>query len=95
MMGGFDAHYQANIDKLRAELATALSAAAELRAENERLREELKPFVDFADPTGAVPDDYVITGGSSLAKRQLTMRDCRNARAALSPRAVVDEGTPR
>lgn len=50
----------------------------------DRLREALRPFADFADPRGVVPADFVITQGSSMAKRQLTMGDCYEALAALA-----------
>lgn len=50
------------------------------------LYEALKPFADFANLSGAehLPDDHVITLGSGMAARQLTMGDCRKARAALT-----------
>lgn len=41
------------------------------------LRAALKPFADFF--VNGAPDDYVITAGSRMAKRQLTMGDCRLA----------------
>ena len=47
-------------------------------------REALQPFADFADMRRNVPGDFIITQGSSLAKRQLKMADCYRARAALA-----------
>jgi hypothetical protein len=46
-------------------------------------QEVIKPFADFADPRNVLPDDYVITRGSPLARAQLTMGDCYRAREAL------------
>jgi hypothetical protein len=43
----------------------------------------LKPFADFADPHNRAPDHLVITVGSSMARKQLTMGDCYKARQAL------------
>jgi hypothetical protein len=50
------------------------------------LVEALKPLADFANLTSAscLPNDHVITLSSGMAARQLTMGDCRKARAALS-----------
>ena len=48
-----------------------------------KLEAALKPFADFADVRGALPNDYVITQGSSFAKQQLTMGDCNEARSVL------------
>lgn len=42
----------------------------------------LQPFASYADHDGFVPDDYTITQGSRLARRQLTMGDCRRAAEA-------------
>lgn len=44
----------------------------------------LQPFADFADPRGIAPPSLVITAGSGIAKRQLTMADCYAARDALA-----------
>jgi hypothetical protein len=62
-----------------------------LIAEVERLERErdaavaaLKPFADFADPHNRAPDHIVITVGSSMARKQLTMGDCYKARQALT-----------
>ena len=62
--------------------AFAMESAA-LRADNERLREALRPFADYADQGSSFPDEFKITFGSRLAKRQLTIGDCRRAREAL------------
>lgn len=51
---------------------------------NEQIAEALRPFAEFADQDHIVPRRYVITQGSPLAKRQLTMGDCYEARAALA-----------
>lgn len=55
--------------------------AAEARAE--RLRVALEPFAAFADERNTVPPDYQITSGSPIARRQLTMGNCYNARKAI------------
>ena len=69
-------------------LAARLAAA---EAEVERLREALRPFADYADGRGGVAYDHVITMGSQLAKRQLTMGDCYVARAALAQKGPSDD----
>jgi hypothetical protein len=77
------------------QLRAALEAGcAGLVAENERLREALKPFAAFADLAGAglLPADHVITLGSGMAARQLTIGDCRNARTALRGDREQGEG---
>jgi hypothetical protein len=59
-----------------------------LRADNEKLRDALSPFADFAgQPVGRPPDDMVLTNGSRMARRQLTMRDCRIAAEVFSATA--------
>ncbi len=65
---------------------------ARLKAENAQLREALKPFADFANGSGAkhFPDNLVITSGSGMARKQLTLGDCHRARAALAPAGGVD-----
>lgn len=49
----------------------------------EQLQSALRPFANYADTGGAIPDGMVITLGSKMAKRQLTMVDCRRAAATL------------
>lgn len=69
-----------------AEISALRVAIAALRAENERLRAALKPFADYAPDQSkltALPATVVITNGSPVAKRQLTIGDCYNARRAL------------
>lgn len=41
----------------------------------------LRPFAAFY--VRGAPDDHVITQGSAMAQRQLTMGDCRKAKEAL------------
>jgi hypothetical protein len=53
-------------------------------ADKARLEAALQPFADFADPREKMPPDFVITPGSAMARRQLTMADCYAARAVLS-----------
>lgn len=60
--------------------------APQLRAaanEIERLRMALAPFAAFADPRRVALPTLVITQGSSMAKRQLTMGDCYIAKDML------------
>lgn len=45
-----------------------------------KAQEVIKPFAEFADPTNRLPPDFTITGGSPMAKRQLTMGHCYDAR---------------
>jgi hypothetical protein len=53
-------------------------------AEIELLRQALQPFADYADQGSSFPDEFKITFGSRLAKRQLTIGDCRIARDVLT-----------
>ena len=50
-----------------------------------KLRAALKPFADFADtPTfEKLPDDYPMTQGSALARRQVTAGDFKKALDAM------------
>lgn len=49
------------------------------------LREALEPFSEFLSPAmDRLPDDFVITAGSNLARKQLTVGHLRKARAVLS-----------
>ncbi len=68
----------AAMDELRAERDA-------LAAEVARLQKALRPFADYADMRGFVPDDMIISAGSPMAKRQITMGDCRRARAVFEP----------
>lgn len=43
----------------------------------------LRPFAAYADPGRRVPEGMAITQGSSLARRQLTMKACYDAAEAL------------
>jgi hypothetical protein len=52
------------------------------------LVDRLRPFADFHVP--GAPDAHVITQGSAMAKRQLTMGDCRDAAELL---ASIDSGS--
>jgi hypothetical protein len=73
------------ISKMRpnSEMASMDHEVAKLRSEVERLRAALKPFADYADKHNSVLGQTIITGGSPLAKRQLTMGNCYDARRAL------------
>ena len=46
------------------------------------LREALKPFADFAEGMDALDDEYPVTPGSLLARRQVTAGDFKRAREA-------------
>ncbi|MFN3387473.1 MAG: hypothetical protein ACK40O_00965 [Allosphingosinicella sp.] len=48
----------------------------------------LQPFADFY--VRGAPDSHVITMGSRMAKRQLTMGDCRRAHELLKD--VIESG---
>jgi hypothetical protein len=49
------------------------------------LREALRPFASYAaSPSANVPGELVVTAGSNMAKRQLTMQNCYDASTALS-----------
>lgn len=65
------------------------SPPAQAAGNRDALVEALRPFANYADDARAkAPADLVITVGSSIAKRQLTMGDCYKARAALSDAGV-------
>jgi hypothetical protein len=68
-----------------------LAENAALSAEVERLREALAPFADYAEPRGVIPGEMPITAGSRFEKHQITMGDCRRARAALARSAGEGE----
>jgi hypothetical protein len=72
--GGQLAHFQR---ELAADCIEAL-----LRREAE-LRAALGPFAEFADRNGVIPGDTIITMGSSMGKRQITMEDCYVAMRAI------------
>mgnify|MGYP001610305736 CR=1 FL=1 len=46
-------------------------------------RDALRPFAAFADPRNTIPPDTILTAGSPLARKQITMADCYAARSAL------------
>jgi len=48
-----------------------------------RLRKALAPFARYVEGQKALPRDLIITQGSPLARRQLTLGDCLDALAAL------------
>jgi hypothetical protein len=69
------------IARVDANLAKQLQRSIE---RNSRLVARLKVFADFADSQRRMPRDLVITNGSSMAKRQLTMGDCYDAADAIT-----------
>jgi hypothetical protein len=85
MIPGFpEAHAQAFEDGGYDHLADALPQhfAAHRIAGQAELRAALEPFAAFDD--GRAPEHLPITSGSGMARRQLTIGDCRKAKAALS-----------
>jgi len=50
---------------------------------NKTAADALRPFAEYADASRRLRPDMVLTPGSPLAKRQLTMGDCYAARDAL------------
>jgi hypothetical protein len=70
-----------NTDDDVIQVAAGYLAAKDVRIA--ALEEALKPFADYADHIGISPDNLIITQGSLLAKKQLTMADCRRAREEL------------
>ena len=74
---------QAIVDKSRIETLEMALAGVELALEISQ--KALKPFAAFGSLSGAdlLADDYVLTQGSRLAARQITIGDMRRARAAL------------
>jgi len=71
---------------LLAESATALHSAVNSLDAYRACVEALKPFAEFINSRAfeVLPDDHVLSQGSLMARRQLTIGDCRKARAALS-----------
>lgn len=61
----------------------AVNKLRKAEAEIERLRAALKPFADYADPSGVFPPTIEVTTGSRFARKQLTMGDCYEAARAL------------
>lgn len=95
-----DAGYLAKVDPgtvlgLLDEIDTKAATIARLEGENARLRIALEPFADYIAGTigTTMAGGMVITRGSSLARRQLTIGDCQIARAALASLAS-DEAKP-
>jgi len=56
----------------------------------EKLAGAAKPFTAFDD--GRAPTHLVITNGSSMARRQLTIGDCRKLAAALTEYEATRKG---
>lgn len=78
-------------DETQTEVAQLHGAANRLQVlakEYVALRAALKPFADYADPTGRVPPDLSISAGSHMARRQLRMSDCYAAKAAHEQSAI-------
>lgn len=75
------------LDALKFDFDRTRARETQFLNENLAMKEALEPFAAFADLSGAgyLPDDHVITLGSGMAARQLTMGDCRKARSVLSP----------
>jgi hypothetical protein len=63
-------------ERINASLAKQLQSSME---RNSRLVAKLKVFAEFADQRRRMPRDLIITNGSPVAKRQLTMGDCYDA----------------
>jgi hypothetical protein len=57
----------------------------------ESARKALEPFAAFADPRNVIPPDIILTAGSPMARKQITMADCYAARAALTEIAQMRE----
>jgi len=55
----------------------------EMQPRVDRLRRALVPFAAFVRDARPPPVDFVITTGSPMARRQLTIGDCLEALAAL------------
>lgn len=66
----------------------AIAHIETLERQREELVEALRPFADFDD--GRAPEHLPITQGSSYARKQLTIGDCRRARTLLTSMAAID-----
>jgi Lar family restriction alleviation protein len=75
--------------KSEAEAIAAWNTRAPIAGQAE-LVEALKPFAAFDDERA--PEHLPITSGSGMARRQLTIGDCRKAKAALSTAAHSSQG---
>ena len=75
------------IDRLKSDIESALSAVTETTLENDRLRAALKPFAEEAAELGpGIPDDapFAIDNFSHIGWSDFTVGDLRRARAALA-----------
>ena len=63
--------------------AVALFDIEEAAARIRELEALLKPFADFAANARWAPNDLIITEGTGMARRQLTIGNCRAALQAL------------
>lgn len=74
-----------------AELADKLVARGDVAEARAKVAEEachhlmvaVGPFADYADERRRTPEDYVLTQGSLISRRQLRMRDCYRAADAV------------
>lgn len=57
-----------------------------------KLVEALRPFAAFALSKSLPPDDFVITNGSAMARRQLTIGDCKRAAEAIATYDAAQSG---
>lgn len=73
---GFEFH----AGRAERERDRAIAAEAKLA----KALEALEPFAQFIEGADFMPDDHAITAGSRFARKQLTVGDCRRARATLS-----------
>ncbi len=68
----------------RNELVDTLNNYDALRSKVEELKAALRPFAAFADPRNKIPPDTILTAGSAMARKQITMADCYAASLALN-----------
>jgi hypothetical protein len=71
------------IASLRIERASDQQRLFHYERKLDEMTRALKPFAEYADANKIMPAGLIITAGSRLARRQLTMGDCYAARAAL------------
>lgn len=70
---------------MHSDMAKGIGKIIDLKARVAELEAALRPFADFYRPTMELAgDDHVLTRGSSMAGRQLTIGDVRRAYKTLN-----------
>ncbi len=78
------AELEGTVSRIKAQRDNALLGMEAFSNRAAAFEEALKPFAEFADPRNMIPPDTILTAGSPMARKQITMSDCYAARSALS-----------